>query len=147
MTLVEVLVALVVFLFISLALMQTALVSIDANMVSALREEAVRIAEQRMNDARSLPFTSQVDKLSTASDSSAPANCPSAAFLASFPAGVSIKRDIRQMTGPNAFPFCTNMTVTLIPNTSSASIAISVGWKWKGQDYRHSISTVRGRDL
>ncbi len=45
-------IALVVLLVVSLALMQTALVSIDANMTNILRDEAVGIAEMRMNEAR-----------------------------------------------------------------------------------------------
>lgn len=44
MTLVEVLIAMVVLLLVSLALMQTALVSIDANMRNVLRDEAVSVA-------------------------------------------------------------------------------------------------------
>lgn len=44
MTLVEVLIAMVVLLLVSLALMQTALVSIDANMRNVLRDESVSVA-------------------------------------------------------------------------------------------------------
>ncbi|MEK6691226.1 MAG: type II secretion system protein [Nitrospirota bacterium] len=44
LTLVEVLIAMVILLLVSLALMQTALVSIDANMRNVLRDEAVSVA-------------------------------------------------------------------------------------------------------
>ena len=50
LTLVEVMIALLVLLVVSLALMQTALVSINANMTNVLRDEAVNIAEMRMNE-------------------------------------------------------------------------------------------------
>jgi type IV pilus assembly protein PilV len=56
LTLVEVMIALVVLLLVFLALMQTALVSIDSNMINALRDEAVNIAEEKMNDERNKTF-------------------------------------------------------------------------------------------
>ncbi len=49
-------IAFVVLLFVFLALMQTALVSIDSNMRNVLRDEAVRVAEERMNAHRNVPF-------------------------------------------------------------------------------------------
>ena len=141
LTLVEVLIALVIFLFLSLALMQTALMSIDSNMVGALRDEAVRIAEERMNEARSYPFYSSNDVLSTISDGALPAGC-SAGFSAQFANGVIISRPVRSISN---FNFCTNRTVTPLPsalNPSSAQVGVTVGWQWKGQDYVHSISTL-----
>ena len=144
LTLVEVLIALVIFLFLSLALMQTALMSIDSNMVSALRNEGVRIAEERMNEARGYPFSLNNDKLSTNGLDvlALPlANC-SANFIASFASGVLIQRSVRSI---QAFNFCTNRTITLLPdlsNPSSANVTVTVGWQWKGKDYVHSVSTL-----
>lgn len=59
LTLIEVMVALVVLLLVFLALMQTALVSIDSNMINVLRDEAVNIAEEQMSNQRNLstPFS------------------------------------------------------------------------------------------
>jgi prepilin-type N-terminal cleavage/methylation domain-containing protein len=48
-TLVEMLVAMVIILVLLLSLVQAALLSIDGNMRNLLRDEGVRIAEQRMN--------------------------------------------------------------------------------------------------
>ncbi|HET6515079.1 MAG TPA: prepilin-type N-terminal cleavage/methylation domain-containing protein [Thermodesulfovibrionales bacterium] len=149
LTLIEVMIALVVFLFVSLALMQTALLSIDSNMISALRDEGVKVAEQRMNDARSLPFHASNDMLTGASDVSSlsAANCPSSAFRASFPTGVAVQRNVRSISN---FSFCTNMTVTPIPsaiNPTSARVTVTAGWQWRGQDYSHSISTIIMREL
>jgi len=143
LTLVEVLVALVIFLFISLALMQTALMSIDSNMVSALRDEGVRIAEERMNEARSYPFTLSNLSLLGTGDAGAlpPANC-SANFIGSFPVGAVVQRNVRSIQN---FSFCTNRTVNGLPdnfNPSSANVTVTVGWQWKGQDYIHSVSTL-----
>ncbi len=49
LTLVEVTIALVVLLFVFMGLLQAALLSIDHNLRNVLRDEAVRIADQRMN--------------------------------------------------------------------------------------------------
>ena len=56
MSLVEVMIALLVMLLVFFALMQTALVGIDSNMLNSLRSEAVNVAEMRMNEARNEPF-------------------------------------------------------------------------------------------
>ena len=56
-SLVEVMIALVVMLLVFFALMQTALVGIDANTQNSLRSAAVNIAEIRMNEVRNTPFT------------------------------------------------------------------------------------------
>lgn len=143
MTLVEVLIAMVVFLLVFLALMQTALVSIDSNMTNALRDEAVSVAEKQMNEVRDLPFTSTTDSLTGASDAAAPVTtgcfggspCP-----ANFPAtGTVVKRNFRNITD---FCFCTNKTVTGLA-TDTKQVNITVGWKWKGIDTPlYTISTV-----
>ena len=52
-TLVEVMVAFVILLFVSLAMMQLGLVSIGSNITNILRDEAVSIADQRLNDLMS----------------------------------------------------------------------------------------------
>ena len=58
LTLVEVMISLVVLLLVFLALLQTALVSIDSNMTNVLRDEAVNIAEEQMNIARNIDYDS-----------------------------------------------------------------------------------------
>jgi prepilin-type N-terminal cleavage/methylation domain-containing protein len=68
LTLVEVMIALVVLLIVSLALMQTALVSIDANTKNSLRDEATSVAEMRINEARNLAWASLQTDASTDSD-------------------------------------------------------------------------------
>jgi len=58
LTLVEILIALVITLVVFLGLMQTALLSIDANTTNLLREEAISIAEERMRELRDFSFSS-----------------------------------------------------------------------------------------
>ena len=143
-TLVEVMISLVILLLVSLALMQTALVSIDANMNNVLRDEAVSIAEQRMNEARSLPFDfpsdpsnplkSLVDDDATHATLPTPNDCP-----ATFTVGTLIKRNFRNIIGKD---FCTNRDVTTLGTGDARRVDIRVIWKWKGEDFSHSISTV-----
>lgn len=139
LTLVEVMIALVVLLLVSLALMQTALVSIDANMTNILRDEAVGIAEMRMNEARNTPFAALVSD----TGSLAGFDCPG-----SFPAiGVPVERNLRNISG---FDFCTNMTVNELggdgslatDDADSRQVDIRIGWRWKGADYNHRITSI-----
>jgi len=123
LTLVEVMIALVVLLLVFLALMQTALVSIDSNMINVLRDEAVGIAEMRMNEARNIPF----DTL--ASDGP-----------------VTVPRNIRNI--PN-FQYEVLRTVTPV-DANNRQIDIRVRWAWKektiaSDPYTHTISTILRR--
>lgn len=117
MTLVEVVIALLVLLIVFLALMQTALVGIDANMLNVLRDEAVNIAEEQMSTARNTPFDSLT---AGATDVSPPA------------------RSLRNIA---AFTYTVTRTVTDI-NTDSKQVDITVAWDWKENPYTHTISTI-----
>jgi type IV pilus assembly protein PilV len=116
LTLVEVLIALVVLLLVSLAMMQTALVSIDSNMLNVLRDEAVSIAEMRMSDARNIPFDTLV------------------------PDGpIPVSTKIRTIAG--GFSYTTTRAVTPF-GSDNKQVDIAVNWTWKGQNYTHTISTI-----
>ena len=143
-SLVEVMIALVVMLLVFFALMQTTLVGIDANMLNSLRSEGVNIAEQRMNEVRNQAFT----EIQSDTGSLAGCDCP-----AGFPStGICEQRNVKSITG---FKFCTNVACTEIGGdgdctTDSAGgdnkqVTVSIGWRWKGELYRHSITTVRKR--
>lgn len=56
MTMVEVLIALVILLMVALALMRTAIVSIEANTRNMLRDEAGAVAEEILDRMRSVQF-------------------------------------------------------------------------------------------
>jgi prepilin-type N-terminal cleavage/methylation domain-containing protein len=133
LTLVEVLIAMVVFLLVSLAMMQTALVGIDSNSRNFLRDEAVSVTEIRMNEARNVPFAS----------------------LVSDAADVPIVRNIRNITG--GVTFNTRVVVTELDGdgnlgTDDANIKqinVTNTWEWRdntvanGNAYTHRISTIR----
>ncbi len=151
LTLVEVMIALVVTLVVFLALMQTALVGIDSNMRNILRDEAVSVAAIRMNEARNSPFTSIVsDAGSPLSDydsscASGCNDCPTG-----FSTGKCRCRDVRSIP---KFNFCTNLTCQELggdgncatDDSDNKQVNITVGWKWKGENYTHSISTILRR--
>lgn len=157
MSLVEVMVALVILLFVSLAMMQTALVSIESNMRNVLRDEAVSIAEMRMNDAKSGhdPFVNPPTGINITyvegtdlllSDAVAIPDltvCPASFAINPINSmGVTVQRNLRNVTN---FNFCTNRTIspnTVAPSPVTKQIIITVGWKWKGVDYTHRLDTI-----
>ncbi len=149
LTLVEVMIALIIMLLVFFALMQTALVGIDSNMINSLRSEAVNIAEMRMNEVRNDPFVSVVsDPNDLSAGGCASADCPTG-FSAK---GECFPMDVRSISG---FKFCTNLACTELGgdgncatddvNVDNKQVNITVGWKWKGENYTHRITTVRTR--
>jgi len=140
LTLVEVLIAMVVFLLVSLAMMQTALVGIDSNMVNILRSEAVSIADERMSEARNLPFNDYVDLLinDESDENLNEAICPGA-FIEQF--GTNGEHVQRTFKNISTLDYCTNRDVVQLDNDNKR-VSITVGWKWRGNDYIHSISTI-----
>jgi len=123
LTLVEVLIAFVVLLFVSLAMMQTALVSIDSNMINVLRDEAVSIAEMGMREARNTSFSSL-----------------SAGTLSPPP----VLRNLRNIQN---FPYTVTRTVTDL-DPDNKQVVITVTWDWKektvgsGNAYTHTITSI-----
>jgi len=131
-TLVEVMIALVILLLVFLALMQTALVSINANMKNVLRDEAVSIAEQRMDEARSLPYASIV---SDAVALPVGVDCPP-----TFANGTRVQKNFRNIINKD---FCTNRAVTTLGAAGDATqVTIQVIWNWKGEAFSHTITTL-----
>jgi Tfp pilus assembly protein PilV len=141
LTLVEVLIATVVTLVLFLALMQSALLSIELNTNNSLRDEAVRIAEERMRDARNLPDGAAFDGFNSddADVELADADCPDE-FVAEFGTnGRLMLRNIRNI----AIDFCTNMSVTtLTADGRYKQVDATVEWEWKDEPFEHRISTI-----
>jgi Tfp pilus assembly protein PilV len=115
LTLVEVMIALLVALVIFLALMQTALIGIDANMRNVLRDEAVSVAAERMDLERDMAFSSVV------SETPPP-----------------VYRQVRNVN----VPFYEDIFITDL-DANNKIINVRVTWQWKGDNYSHSISTIR----
>jgi type IV pilus assembly protein PilV len=119
MTLLEVLIALVILMVVSLALMQTALLGIRENLRNALRDEAVNIAEQRLNELRNTDFNSIT--------------------LVSNLTETAISRTFR--AGAVPVHFTPTRTVTQI-GSDAKQIAITVSWGFAGQTYAHNVTTI-----
>jgi hypothetical protein len=125
---VELLVAMVLLLVIFLALMNTALLSIDANTVNLLRDEAVKIAEMRMNELRNTPFG---DSILTDTGGS-------------FVTESAIARDFRNIN----LSYTPGRRITDHGSTNK-QVEVQITWEWKdktvanGNPYTHTISTIR----
>jgi len=140
-SLVEVMIALVVLLLVFMGLMQTALLSIDSNMRNVLRDEALRIAAERLEETRGLPFDSIVsDPAGVAVNLPACGNPP--INDANYP--VLIERNFRNIQD---FPYGTRSTVTDMdgPPANTKQIQITVRWEYRDECFTHSIISLRRR--
>ena len=126
-SLVEVMIALVVVLLVSLAMMQTALVSIDSNMINVLRDEAVSLAEERMSRDRNLALSTDDFDFNLVQD----------------PAAVPVDRYVRNVT----VQYSAQRTVNNYPlaNPTTKEVIETVTWTWKGQNYTYSGRTLLKR--
>ncbi len=136
-TLVEVMIALVVTLLVFLALMQTALLSINSNMKNVLRDEAVRIAEMEMNDARSMRFDQSPDL-----DEGT----------------ITLQPVTRSFRNISTFQYNVTRTVHILDtddvlNPTLKEIIIQVKWDWKenteanGNPFKHTITSIVKRPV
>jgi type IV pilus assembly protein PilV len=116
MTLLELMIALLLMAIVAMALMQSSLVVITNSVKNELRDEAVSVAEQRMNESRTTPFSN----------------------LANLPATTTITRNIRAIAN---FPFMASLVTTPV-NSNSTHVAVTVTWTYKGSSYNHGVSTV-----
>lgn len=137
-TLVEMLVAMVIMLVLLLSLVQAAILSIDGNLRNLLREEGVRIAEQRMNELRSVPFDSGL--AATTFKSNCPTVCP------------TVSKNFRNLT--KAYTLCWQITDL---SSDVKRLDVAVGWDHKAEiplnqrpaptctEYQHRISSILRR--
>lgn len=142
-TLVEMMISMVVILIVLLGLVQAAVLSIEHNVRNQLRDEAVRIAEQRMNGIltdtsnaqwpglRNLPFTDPPDPGLNAGQ-----NC------------FTVQRNLGNVQRP--FNVCT-VIQDLTVDRKTKSAQISVGWNYRNEEllknptnreFQHTIMTV-----
>jgi prepilin-type N-terminal cleavage/methylation domain-containing protein len=122
LTLIEILISLLLLSIVSLALIQSALVAINANVKNELRDEAVSVAEQRLGELRNKPF-SDPDMLVT------------------LPTG-SAELVTRKVRGSDR-PFTINRTVSTV-NANNRQVTLTVTWYYKGVPSTHTVSTVLG---
>ena len=143
-SLVEVMVALCVLFLVFMGLMQSALLGIDSNMRNILRDEALKIAAERMEETRNLPFDSVVDDVVVAGEDvtfTGPCAGPPIADP-SYP--VRVDRDFRNIVG---FSYGTRMTVFDYGAAPAETkrITITVRWEYRDTCFTHRIVSLRRR--
>jgi len=121
-TIVELLVSLVLLLFISLALMQTALVSMDATTKNMIRDEGIQVAQQKLDQLRNVPYD---DLRSVYNGTSS-----------------TVTRKLRNINQKYAV---TNTISTPGSSVAIVRMSVFVSWTWRGEIYNTTLSTVRGR--
>ncbi|NWF75081.1 MAG: prepilin-type N-terminal cleavage/methylation domain-containing protein [Nitrospirae bacterium] len=142
-SLVEVMIALVVLLLVFIGLLQAALLGIDHNMRNLLREEAVNVAAARLEEVRNEPFANVVSDTTSLPGG---VDCPN-----TFTNGERIQRTFRNITKD----FCTNITCKDVDGDDNCAtddaasntkrINVRVTWRWKGEDFIQSATTLRRR--
>jgi Tfp pilus assembly protein PilV len=121
-TLIEMMISLLLIMIVFLALMQTTVIGISTNLQNSLRDEAVGIAEMKMNELKSLRFT----------DSSVDAN-----LGAGVTTEAAILRNIRGFS-LNYTPTRTVADISL----DSKQITIQIAWTYKNQVYTQTITSI-----
>ena len=123
-SIVELLVAMVILVFVSVALLQTALVNIEFNTKNALRSEGVRVAAETMDEMRNY-------KVDIVNGSSSMVN----RFHGT---RAPVTRKVRLMEKA----FMVTNTITDIGDFGSR-MEVLVEWDWKGETYDTRISSVK----
>lgn len=141
-SLVEVMIALCVLLLVFMGLMQSALLGIDNNLRNIFRDEAIKIAAERMEETRSMPFAQiisdvNVDNLMLPACAPPPINDPG-------PYEVAVQRDFRNIQN---FPYGTRMTVTPLdgPPADTLQIQLTIRWQYRNECFTHSIISLMRR--
>jgi type II secretory pathway pseudopilin PulG len=131
-TLIEILISFVLVTVTSLALIQSALVAMNTNIVNELRNEAVKVAEQRMNELRSELFTASFTSPELVQTGGQPKKDP------------VVTRNIRA-TSCEFTPWRTVTDIDVDPATGQVNlkqIYLTIKWNYKNNNYQHSVSTV-----
>jgi type IV pilus assembly protein PilV len=117
-TLIEVLVAMVVMMVGLVGLLQSINVATEHNIRNYLRDEAVRVGNEKMRDDVTLPFTA----------------------ITSNTGAFTLTRKVR--TGSKSF--AVKRTVTGLPASSPTSkkIDIVISWSYKGTTYTHTLYRI-----
>ena len=128
MTLIEMLIALLILLVTSLAMMSTALLGLRTNLGNSLRSEALSVAEARMNELRNEQFN---------------ASGTSSALNPTGATGVSDGEVSRRLRAAE-FSFARSRTVADI-NADMKQVTVTVTWNYRGGTYRHAITSILRR--
>ena len=122
-TLIEMMISIVILLIVSLALMQTQLLGLSTNVKNQLRDEAVNIAEMRMNQLRSRPFNDTLihaELTATAGETEE-----------------AVPRIFRGFS-QDFIPLRKIVNI----GTDAKQITVTVSWSYRGQANSHGVMTI-----
>jgi Tfp pilus assembly protein PilV len=124
MTFLEVMIATVFLMIVSLALVQTSLLGFQENLRNSLREEGVRIADQKIGDLRARTYTQAFTD---------PLLNPGVTTT-------TITRNLRSFQKD----FSVTTTITDL-STENKQITVKVDWTYKGPTFSHSTTAIVGK--
>ena len=130
MTLIEILIAFTLLAIVSVTLVKSSLLVMSTNVQNELRDEAVRVAEQRMNELRNTLFTAPTGSTNYLT----PTMEPSPGKLDS---SVTMKFRMFDFT----YDIYRMVTDVGAPPTAK-QVTVTVQWKYKNNNYNHTVSTV-----
>ncbi|MHB8845269.1 MAG: type IV pilus modification PilV family protein [Nitrospirota bacterium] len=120
MTLIEVMVAMVILMIASMAIMQTAVVAYQNNAKNLIRDEAVRIADEQVNEQLNRPFDSLLSGVSPT---------------------VTLNRTVRNYQ----VAYDTRTTIAAIGSSDTRQIEVLVAWTFRGAPANHRVTTIAGK--
>jgi type II secretory pathway pseudopilin PulG len=138
MTLIEVMISLLILMVVALAVMQTALVGMRVNLQNAMRDEAVNVADLRMEELRSKVTGTTFDG-STLTLSANDASGGDLTVINSYAEPV-ISRTFRGAS----VNYAPTRTVSSI-NADTKQVTLSVSWPFPANTYTHTITTIMRR--
>ena len=119
MSLIELLVAMAILMIASMAIMQTATVAYQSNGKNLIRDEAVRLADERINEVLNVPFDNVISGTTT----------------------TTMKRAVRNYQAE----YTATTTVAAIGASDTKQIDVLVVWKFGNGQFNHRVTTIMGK--
>ncbi len=145
-SLVEVMIALVVLLLVMTGLLQSALLSIDHNLRNVLRDEAVKIAEQRMNGCLCTGGLCPATTCPASPAGYAGLRTISFDSLGAMPINIwtalPVSRNFRNLT--KSYNVCWRITPV---DTDTTQIEVAVGWDHRNENVKQAVGAGNGGTL
>lgn len=125
MSLIEVMFALVLLLLSTLAMMKTGLLAVQTNMVNSLRDEAVSVAEERMNELKNELFSANATSI-----------------LLNPTGDVADATVVRKLRATSVTYTRTRRVDTITTTPPARQVSVIVTWSYRGQTYTHGITSI-----
>jgi prepilin-type N-terminal cleavage/methylation domain-containing protein len=119
-TLIEVMVSIIILMVVMMGTFQAINLALDKNVENQLRQKGMAVAEQQLNDIKSLPF----NNLTTTSATSS-VQVATGAVVKNF----SVTRMVQDMGGTDSH---------------TKQVSVRVAWTYRGRPYEHQVVTGIG---